>query len=36
MKSAKGHGSFRNLFMYSPNVKGRASDHPVVEVAAKG
>mgnify|MGYP000485398178 CR=1 FL=1 len=37
MKSAKGPGNFRNLFMYSPNgKKGRASDHPVVRSRGEG
>ncbi len=37
MKSAKGPGNFRNLFMYSPNGKKRRhSDHPTVRSGSKG
>lgn len=36
VKSAKGPGNFRNLFMYSPNgKKGRIQSIPLSEVAAK-
>ncbi len=37
MKSAKGPGNFRNLFMYSPNgKKRRASNHPVIRSRGEG
>ncbi len=35
MKSAKGPGNFRNLFMYSPMAKGWYSDHPTVRGSGK-
>nr|VXZ86718.1 phage portal protein, PBSX family [Klebsiella pneumoniae] len=35
MKSAKGPGNFRNLFMYSPMAKDGIQIIPLSEVAAK-